>query len=235
MPPIRADGRLGAATDVVQHSGSSVHPERQTASFLHSIIPDPTNRFAIAADLGADKLVIYEMDLESGKLNKHAEAKVKPGSGPRHTVFHPNGKYLYLINELNSTVIVYRYNADEGNLEEAQTISTLPPDFNGENLCADLHVHGRYLYASNRKHDTIAWFVIDEASGRLSYQGEVPSGGKEPRGFAIDPTGSFLLAAHERSDNVVTFQIDPATGRLLETGIEITVSQPVCVKFLQPR
>ena len=233
MLPIQKDGRLGAASDVVQHFGSSIHPERQTAPFLHSIIPDPTNRFAIAADLGTDKLAIYEMDLEHGKLKPHAEVEVKPGSGPRHTIFHPNGNYLYLINELNSTLIVYHYYADAGSLEEIQTVSTLPPDFQGENLCADLHIQGRYLYASNRKHDSIAWFLIDEDTGRLAYQGEVPSGGKEPRGFAIDPTGSFLLAAHERSDNVVTFQIDPATGKPLVTGIETQVSHPVCVKFLQ--
>jgi 6-phosphogluconolactonase len=231
MLPIQPDGGLGPANDVVQHSGSSVHPERQTAPFVHSILPDPTNRFAIAADLGADKLVIYEMDLEQAKLKKHAEVKVKPGSGPRHSTFHPNGNYLYLINELSSTVTVYRYDSDAGGLEEVQTISTLPEGFEGENLCADLHIYGRYLYASNRKHDSLAWYLIDENTGALSYQGEVPSGGKEPRGFAIDPTGNFLLAAHERSDNVVIFQIDPATGKPLETGREVKVSFPVCVKF----
>jgi 6-phosphogluconolactonase len=107
----------------------------------------------------------------------------------------------------------------------------VPEGFEGENLCADLHIFGNYLYASNRKHDSIAWFLIDEASGRLTYQGEVASGGKEPRGFAIDPSGSFLLAAHERSDNVVVFQVDPATGKLLETGLEVKVPHPVCVKF----
>jgi 6-phosphogluconolactonase len=198
---------------------------------VHSIVPDPTNRFAITADLGADKLVIYEMDLEHGKLKKHAEFNVKPGSGPRHTIFHPNGQVLYLINELSSTLTVYRYHSDAGSLEEIQTISTLPANFEGENLCADLHIHGKYLYASNRKHDSIAWYLIDEATGQLTYQGEVPSGGKEPRGFAIDPTGNFLLAAHERSDNVVIFQLDPATGKPIKTGHEVKVSHPVCVKF----
>jgi len=232
MLPIQADGRLGPATDVVQHSGSSVNPERQTAPFVHSIRPDPTNRFAIAADLGADKLVVYEMDLENGKLRTHAEINVQPGSGPRHSIFHPNGQYLYLINELNSTLIVYRYRSDSGSLEEVQTISTLPPDYQGENLCADLHIYGNYLYASNRKHDSIAWYRIDESSGRLSYEDEIPSGGKEPRGFAIDPTGRFLLAAHERSDNVVIFAIDRASGRLSGTGQEAKVSHPVCVKFM---
>jgi 6-phosphogluconolactonase len=232
MLPIQADGRLGPATDVVWHSGSSVHPKRQTAPYAHSIVPDPTNRFAIVADLGADKLVIYEMDLEHGKLHKHAEVKVKPGSGPRHSIFHPNGEYLYLFNELNSTLILFRYDSDAGHLEELQTISTLPPGYEGESLGADLHIYGKYLYASNRKHDTIAWFLIDESSGQLAYEGEIPSGGKEPRGFAIDRSGSFLLAAHERSDNVVVFQIDPATGKPIKTGHEAKISQPVCVKFI---
>ncbi len=231
MLPILEDGQLGPASDVVQHVGSSVHPERQTDPFVHSILADPTNQFAIAADLGADKLVIYEMDLEHGKLKKHAEFQVKPGSGPRHSIFHPNGNYLYLLNELSSTIIVYRYDSQAGHLEEVQTISTLPPDFEGENLCADLHIYGKYLYASNRKHDSIAWYLIDEKTGRLTYQGEVPSGGKEPRGFDIDPTGNFLLAAHERSDNVVIFRLDPGTGKPLQAGKEIKVSFPVCVKF----
>lgn len=232
MLPIQADGQLGPATDVVQHSGSSVDPERQSGPFVHSIVPDPTNRFAVTADLGADKLVIYGMDLENGKLNKHAEVNVQPGAGPRHSIFHPTGHYLYLINELNSTLIVYRYDSGEGYLEGLQTISTLPAGFKGENLCADLHISGRYLYASNRKHDSLAVYLIDEEAGQLSYQGEVPSGGKEPRNFAIDPTGRFLLAAHERSDNIVCFQIDPADGKLRKTAHETKVSQPVCVKFI---
>jgi 6-phosphogluconolactonase len=231
MLPIHPDGQLGPASDVVRHSGSSIHPERQTAPFMHSIVPDPTNRFAIAADLGTDKLVLYEMDLENGKLKKHTGVNVKPGSGPRHTIFHPNGQYLYLINELSSTLTVYRYDSDAGSLAELQTISTLPQGFEGENLCADLHIYGKYLYASNRKHDSIAWYLIDENTGQLTYQGEIPSGGREPRGFAIDPAGNFLLAAHERSDNIVIFQIEPGTGRLIRTAQEVKLSHPVCVKF----
>jgi 6-phosphogluconolactonase len=232
MLPIHPDGQLGAATDVVQHSGSSVDPERQTAPFVHSILPDPTNRFAIVADLGTDKLVIYEMDLKNGQLNKHAEVNVQPGAGPRHSIFHPNGQYLYLINELNSTLTVYSYDSDAGSLKEIQTISTLPEEYKGTNLCAALRIHGRYLYASNRGHDSIAWFLIDESTGQLSYEDYVSSGGREPRDFAIDPSGSFLLAANVRSDNVIVFQIDPTTGKPLKTGLEAKVSHPVCVKFL---
>jgi len=232
MLPIQVDGRLGPATDVVQHSGSSVDPKRQTAPYAHCIRPDPTNRFAIAADLGADKLFIYRMDLENGKLNKHAEVKTRPGAGPRHVTFHPNGRYMYAINELNSTLIVYRYHSDAGTLEEVQTISTLPADYRGENLCADVHVHGNYLYASNRRHDSLAWYLIDENTGQLSYEGNVPSGGREPRSFVIDPGGAFLLAAHEKSDNIVVFRIDPGTGRLIRTGHEAKLSKPVCVRFV---
>jgi 6-phosphogluconolactonase len=232
MLPIQADGRLGPASDVVQHTGSSVDPLRQTGPFMHCIRPDPANKFAIAADLGTDTLAIYRMDLEHGRLEKHADVHVQPGSGPRHLIFHPHQKYLYLINELSSTLIVYRYDAEAGRLEEVQTVSTLPPGFEGENLCADLHSSGPYVYASNRKHDTIAWYRIDESSGRLSYRGEAPSGGKNPRGFAIDPSGSFLLAANEESDNVVVFQIEQATGQPRATGFTIQVPRPVCVKFL---
>jgi 6-phosphogluconolactonase len=221
---------LGPATAVDQHAGSGPDPERQDNPYAHCIRPDPTNRFAIATDLGADKLYIYEMDLENGKLNQHAEVAVQPGAGPRHLLFHPNGKYMYLLNELGSSVIVYHY-SEAGRLEELQTISTLPEGFQGENLCADLRIQGRYLYVSNRKHDSIAWFLIDENTGRLTYQDEIPSGGREPRGLTIDPSGSFVLAAHERSDNVVVFQIDPATGRLLKTGHEVKVSKPVYAKF----
>lgn len=232
MLPIQADGQLGPATDVVQHSGSSVDPKRQTEPYAHCIRPDPTNRFAIATDLGADKLLIYWMDLENGKLIKHTEVKVHPGGGPRHITFHPNGQFMYLINELNSTLIAYRYDAGAGSLEELQTITTLPEGYKDRNLCADLHVCGKYLYASNRGHDSIAWYLIDENTGQLTHQGHIASGGREPRGFVIDPSGTFLLAVHERSDNVVVFKLDPATGRLSRTGYEAKLSQPVCVRFV---
>ena len=233
MLPIQPDGRLGPATDVIQHSGSSVHPERQTGPHAHCILPDPTNRFAVAADLGLDKLLIYEMELENGKLHKHAEVKVRPGAGPRHLTFHPNGQYAYLINELNSTLISYRYHSETGTFEELQTIPTLPQDFGGENLCADVHIssNGKYLYASNRGHDSIALFVIDEHTGKLTYQNHTSPEGREPRNFAIDPSGTFLLAGNQNTHNIVTFKIDPATGQLFKTGHEVEVSMPVCLKF----
>jgi 6-phosphogluconolactonase len=233
MFPIQADGGLGPASDVVQHSGSSMHPERQTGPHAHCIFPDPTNRFAIAVDLGLDKLLIYKLDLEHGKLNEHAEVKVQPGAGPRHLTFHPNSQYAYLINELNSTLTSYSYLSDSATFEELQTVPTLPQEFTGRNLCADMHVSpdGKYLYASNRGHDSIVCFLIDEKTGQLIYQNHTLTEGKEPRNFAIDLSGAFLFAANQNTNNIVTFRIDPVTGQLFKTEHEVEVSMPVCVKF----
>jgi len=233
MLPIQADGQLGPATDVIQHSGSSLHPERQSGPHAHCILPDPINRFAVAMDLGLDKLLVYRMDLERGKLHKHAEVNVRAGAGPRHLTFHPNGRYACLLNELDSTLISFRYHAEAGTFEELQTISTLPQDFKDENLCADVHISpdGKYLYASNRGHDSLACFLMDENTGQLTYQNHTSTAGREPRNFAIDPGGAFLLVANQKTHNVVTFKIDSATGDLLQTGHEVDVSMPVCIKF----
>lgn len=233
MFPIQADGRLGSATEIVQHSGSSVHPERQSGPHAHCILPDPTNRFAIAVDLGLDKFLVYEMDLERGKLSKHDEVAVKAGAGPRHLTFHPNGKFAYLINELNSTLIGYRYHSATGAFEDLQTVPTLPADFTGENLCAAIKVspNGKFLYASNRGHDSIVCFHIDENTGILTYRNHASTGGKEPRDFAIDPSGNFLLAANQKSHTIITFKIDGESGELSKTGHDVAVSMPVCLKF----
>ncbi len=233
MFPLQVNGQLGSATDVVQHSGSSIHPERQTGPHAHCILPDPDNRFAIAVDLGLDKLLVYEMVPDRGKLRRHNEVNVQAGAGPRHLTFHPGGKYAYLINELNATLIGYSYHAETGSFEELQTVPALPHDFTGENLCADIHVSpdGRHVYASNRGHDSIVCFAIDQDSGKLSYRGHSSTGGKEPRNFAIDPTGTFLLAANQKSHTIVTFRIDEESGELSRTGYEAKVSMPVCVQF----
>lgn len=234
MFPIQTDGRLGPASEVIQHSGSSVHPERQTGPHAHCILPDPTNRFAIVADLGLDKVLIYRMDLEGGRLYKHAEVDVPAGAGPRHLTFHPNSRYAYLINELNSTLTSYRYHADAGTFEALQTVPALPGDFKGENLCADVHVSpdGNYLYGSNRGHDSIICFLIDENTGRLTFVNHTSTEGREPRNFAISPDGAFLLVANQKTNNIVTFKIDPASGQLFKTGYQAKVSMPVCVKFV---
>ena len=233
MFPIQADGRLGPAAEIVQHSGSSVHPQRQAGPHAHCILPDPTNRFAIAVDLGLDKFLVYEMDLERGKLNKHAEVGVQAGAGPRHLTFHPNGKFAYLVNELNATLIGYRYHSEAGSFEELQTVPALPADFTGENLCAAIKVSpdGKFLYASNRGHDSIVCFRIDENTGMLIYRSHTSTGGKEPRDFAIDPSGNFLLAANQKSHTIITFKIDEESGDLTRTRHEVQISMPVCLKF----
>ena len=234
MFPIQADGHLGPATDIVQHSGSSVHPERQAGPHAHCILPDPTNRFAIVVDLGLDKFLVYKMDLERGRLNQHAQVDVQAGAGPRHLIFHPNGQFAYLVNELNATLIGYRYDSGTGSFEELQTVPALPDDFTGENLCAAIKISpdGRFLYASNRGHDSIVCFLIDQDTGMLTYRSHTSTGGREPRDFAIDPSGHFLLAANQKSHTIITFKIDAESGDLTRTGHEVEISMPVCLKFV---
>ena len=235
--PIREDGRLGEATDAVQHQGSSVDPRRQEGPHAHSINVDPTNQYAFAADLGLDKILIYRIDLEEGKLLPHDPpwTEVAPGAGPRHFAFHPSGRYAYLITELANTFVAYSYDPGNGTLTEIQTASTLPGGFDGTSYCAEVRVSpdGRFLYGSNRGHDSIAVFSIDPETGRLSLVDHLPCGGRNPRNFGVDPTGKFLLAANQDSDKVVLFRIDEESGRFAPAGVELQVPMPVCVKFLQ--
>ncbi|MHB8899158.1 MAG: lactonase family protein [Thermoguttaceae bacterium] len=233
--PVEEDGSLGAMTGFVQHEGSSDGP-RQKGPHAHSINPDAAGRFVYAADLGIDRIFIYR--LQAGKLvpNAPAFAALPPGSGPRHFAFHPGGRFAYSINELLSTITAFRYDASSGALEPLQTVAALPADFEGENTTADIHVHptGRFLYGSNRGHDSIAAFGIDERTGTLTPLGHVASGGKSPRNFAIDPSGRCLLAAHQNSDNVVAFRVDTQTGLLEPTGSQLHVGSPVCVVTWSP-
>ena len=234
--PIRRDGRLGEATSSIQHEGSSVDPRRQQGPHAHSMNLDAAGRFAFAADLGLDKILVYRLDAAKGKLtpNDPPWTRLAPGSGPRHFAFHPSGRYAYVINELNSTVTAFRYDAGQGILRPLQTISTLPEGFDGSSTTAEVQVHpsGKFLYGSNRGHDSIACFAIDAATGKLTCVGHEPTQGKSPRNFGIDPTGSYLLAANQGTDNVVVFRIDTETGRLRPTGQSISVSTPVCVKIV---
>ncbi len=236
--PIAPDGKLRPAVSVIKHSGSSVNKRRQTRPHAHSINLDSANRYAVAADLGVDKLLVYKFDAGTGaiKPNDPPATKLALGSGPRHFAFHPKGKFAYVINELLSTVTAMSYDSAKGTLTKIQTISTLPADFKDFNTTAEVHIHpsGKFLYGSNRGHDSIAIFAIDEKSGKLTPIGCEPSGGKWPRNFCIDPTGQFILAANQNSDNVVVFRIDQNTGKLKPTGAQITVSSPVCVKFYTP-
>jgi 6-phosphogluconolactonase len=234
--PVLQDGRLGEASAFVQHAGSSVNPKRQQGPHAHWIDVAPDNRFVLAADLGLDQVLVYRFDPAKGSLsaNKPAAAKVNPGAGPRHLAIHPSGKFVYVINELQSSVTAFAYDARRGALRELQTISTLPKEFAGENSGAELAVHptGHFLYGSNRGHDSIAVFAIDAAKGTLTPVEHVPTQGKTPRSFEIDPTGSFLFAANQSSDSIVVFRVDPKTGRLTPAGQVLEVPSPVCVKFV---
>ncbi|MEX0762428.1 MAG: lactonase family protein [Dehalococcoidia bacterium] len=236
MLPVQDDGRLSEATDAIQHEGSSVNPERQKGPHAHSINLDADNRFAFVADLGLDRIMIYQLDLTQGKLRPNDEpwTEVTAGAGPRHFDFHPNGRYAYVINELDSTMSALRYDNRKGALEVMQTESTLPADFSGRSHCADVHVSpsGRFVYGSNRGHDSIVIFAIDEGTGRLTYVGHEPTQGETPRNFLIDPTGTFLLAANQNSGNIVTFRIDPQNGTLSPTGHVAGVPKPVCLKMI---
>jgi 6-phosphogluconolactonase len=233
--PVRSDGSLGEATDVKQDLGSSINTERQEGPHAHCIVLDPGNRFAYTCDLGIDKIMIFRFDSRRGKLIPSTApfVQVKPGAGPRHLTFHPSGKFAYVINEMHATVTAFAHDRAQGNLKEVQTVPTLPTDFTGENTSADIHVSpdGRFLYCSNRGHDSIAAFKINPLNGKLTFTAHESTGGKTPRNFAIDPTGAFLLVANQHSDNIVTFRRDPKTGRLSATGQVAEVPSPVCLKF----
>ena len=234
--PIKPDHSLGDRTGFAQHTGRSVNPERQTRPYAHSIIVDPSNRFALVADLGVDKVFVYRFDAKDGSLtpNDPPFATVKPGSGPRHVKFHPNGKWVYLINELACTVIGFNWDATKGSLTEFQTIATLPEGFTGTNTCAELQVHpnGRFLYGSNRGHDSIVVYAIDQATGKLSLVERVSSQGNWPRTFTFDPTGKWILVANHNSDNAVVFRVDETTGKLTPVGQPVGVPYPFCERFL---
>jgi 6-phosphogluconolactonase len=237
--PIRSDGTLGEATDMKQDHGASINTERQEAPHAHCIVLDPANRFAYACDLGTDKIMIFRFDERRGKLstNQKPWVQLKPGAGPRHLVFHPAGKHAYVINELHATITAFVHDRINGNLEEVQTIATLPSNFTGANTSADIHLSpdGRFVYCSNRGHDSIAAFEINSANGKLTLIAHESTGGKTPRNFAIDPTGGFLLVANQNSNNIVTFRRDKKTGRLMPTNHVADVPSPVCLKFTTGR
>jgi len=239
--PVRDDGSLGEAASFIRHAGSSVNPDRQAGPHPHSINPSPDNRFAFVADLGLDKVLVYKLDPARATLtpNDPPFVTVPSGSGPRHLAFHPDGRFAYVINEMLCTVTAFSYDAKLGTLKATQTISTLP---RGESVqpgysTAEVQVHpgGKFLYGSNRGHDTIAVFAIDRESGTLRLIQNEPAQGKIPRNFGIDPTGAWLLVANEKSDNVVVFSIATMTGKLRPTGQIIEVGAPMCVKFMSAK
>jgi 6-phosphogluconolactonase len=234
--PVKDDGSLGEISSFVQDSGTVADRKRQGGPHAHSINLSLDNRFAIGADLGLDKLFVFRFDPAAGSItaNEPPSASVAPRSGPRHFAFHPSGKYGYVINEIGNSVTAFSYNAANGVLSEIQTVSTLPADFHGQSDCAEVQVHpsGKFLYGSNRGHNSIAVFAIDAGKGTLTPVEYVPTGGKVPRNFGVDPSGNYLIAANQDSNNLVVFKIDAKTGRLKATGQEFEVYRPVCVKFL---
>jgi len=233
--PIRPNGSLAPASDLKQHEGSGIK-EQQKGPHAHCIILDRFERHAVAADLGIDKVMVYRFNRAAGKLfpAKQPFVELPRGAGPRHLAFHPTGKYLYVINELDSSMAAFKYNELNGTLTHIDTVSTLPGDFSGPSFCADVHVSpsGRFLYGSNRGHNSIVVFEIDPRRGKLKLVEHVSTEGDWPRNFVIDPAGKFLLVANQRSDNVVTFSIDERTGRLSPTGQNHQIPSPVCLKFL---
>lgn len=234
--PIREDGALGAATCVVQHQGAGAHPQRQRQPHVHSVNLAPDNRYALVADLGTDHVMVYRFDAARGVLETPAAHafKTPPGSGPRHLAFHPGGRRVLVLNELSSTLMLLDYDPATGRLAPLQTVSTLPEGFSGENTTAEVAVHpnGRWVFASNRGHDSLAVFALDPAAQRLERLDHISTRGRSPRHFALDPAGRYLWAANQATHTLVMFRVDEATGRVLPTGQTREVGSPVCVRFL---
>jgi 6-phosphogluconolactonase len=227
------DGSLSAAAHFEQHQGSSVH-ERQKGPHAHSIEYSPDNRFLMVCDLGQDKVIHYSIDPAAGTFAPAGATDLPPGSGPRHIAFHPSGKFCFTVNEIASTVSSFVYDAQSGAMTMVGTVSTLPDDFTGSNTTAEIRVHpsGRYLYASNRGHNSLALFAIDETTGAVTRKSNFPTHGQTPRCFAITPGGRYLLAANQDANNVVVFEVNDSTGELNGTGATLNVGMPVCVDYL---
>jgi 6-phosphogluconolactonase len=233
---VQKDGRIGEASAFVQHAGSSVDKQRQEGPHAHWIETTPDNRYAVAADLGLDKLLVYRFNDKTGALaaNDPPYANLDPGAGPRHVAFHPNGRFAYVVNELQSTITTFSYNRSTGTLQKLNSVSSLPKGFSGDNTAAEIKVHpnGKFLFASNRGNDSIAVFSVDAENGHLTLVDFFSTQGKSPRNFEIDPSGKLLLVANQDTNNIVVFRIDPGTGRLTPTGQTLNISAPVCLKFV---
>ena len=234
--PIQSDGRLGPATDAIEYSGAGPDPVHQDRPHAHSINLDPANRYVLVCNQGLDRVFIYQLDPARGTLTPNVNqphAELRPVTGPRHLDFHPNGRFVYVIGEQGASITAFAYAGATGTLRELQTVSTLPAGYSGQNACADVHVHpsGKFVYGSNRGHDSLAIYAIDGATGRLSYVENQSTLGQVPRNFTFDPTGNLLLAANQDSDTIVAFRVDWETGRLEPLGTVAEVPSPVCLKF----
>lgn len=234
--PLGPDGALAEASAFVQHTGSGPNEQRQTAPHAHAVYFDPASRFLYAADLGIDKMLVYAYGAEDGTLEAReaSDGLLAPGAGPRHAAFHPNGRFAYVVNELDNTVSVFSHDLTQGILSPLGSVPTLPEGFTDTNSTAEIAMHpnGKFVYASNRGHDSIAVFAVHGESGHLTPLGHVPTGGKTPRNFALDPAGGLLLAANQNSDSVVVFRMDDVTGFPEPTGQSIAIPRPVCVLFV---
>jgi 6-phosphogluconolactonase len=234
--PVEHDGRLGTMSSFMEAHGSSVDRERQEGPHAHEVVISADNRFAYVPDLGLDQIRIYRIEPSHGKLaaSEPAFAKEDPGSGPRHMAFHPSGKFAYVVSELKSQITAFSHDASTGNLKPVQTVATLPPGYSGENAPAEIEVDkaGKFVYASNRGHDSIAVFAIDGSSGTLRQIQIVPAQGKEPRGMQIDPTGHWLFVGNHKSNRCVVFGIDRRTGQLTASGGTVEVPTPVAFQFV---
>lgn len=234
---IQDNGGLSEAQTFVQHEGSSVNLKRQAGPHAHSLNTSPDNRFGFACDLGLDKVLIYKLDPITGKMTSHGHATVAPGSGPRHFAFHPSGKYAFVNNEILMTVTSFAYDAEKGALTEIATVSTLPEADRSKTELSTAetvaHPNGKFVYVSNRTHDTIAVFSCDPATGRLTLIQNAPAEGEIPRNFNLDPTGKWMIVAHQNSNTAALFKVDQESGKLTFTGKKISVGGAVCVRFLE--
>lgn len=230
--PIRGDGGLGEASAFIQHAGSSVDPQRQEGPHAHMVVPSPDNRFLLVADLGLDEVLVYGFDAANGTLMRTSTAKLPSGSGPRHLAFSPNGRFVFVLNELTAALDPFRWDAKRGLLDPLVSTSTLPVGYTGPKSGAEIAVHpsGKFLYASNRGDSSIAIFRI--GGGKLTPIGHVLTGGKTPRSFAIDPSGKFLLAANQDSNSISVFRIDAGNGLLKPAGEPVSVPTPVSIVFV---
>lgn len=234
--PVQTDGKLGESVSFIQHEGSSLNKQRQEAPHAHSINLDPGNKFVYAADLGLDKILIYKFNPEDGKMtvNDPPYAQVRLGAGPRHFAFHPTGKFAYVINELNNTIVGFKFEQKSGALIGIDRYRTLPQDYTGVSHTAEVVVSpdGKFVYGSNRGHDSLAIFAVNQTTGDLTVVGHEPTRGKTPRNFVIDPSGKFLLAANQDTDDIYVFLRDTATGKLNYTGHSVKVTMPVCLRMI---
>jgi 6-phosphogluconolactonase len=231
---LNSDGSIGERTALVQDTGETgSDKKRQDKAHAHSVNLSKSEKYAVVADLGLDEYIVYAFDAVKGTLTEHSHAKIKSGSGPRHFNFHPTYKWAYGVNELSSTVTAFDWDESAGKLTEKQTISTLPADFKGESYCAEILVHpsGKYVYASNRGHDSLAMYSIG-SDGKLTSLGTVSTEGKTPRNFRIHPSGAWVIAANQDSGNLVVYKFDKGTGKLSPTGEQAKVPFPVCIKFI---